>query len=268
MTEKELEQIKSIARKAGEKVLEIYETNFHKERKKDNSFVTKADLASEEIILEGLKDFGYPILSEEKTDDLKRLDSDTLFIVDPLDGTRDFIEGTGDFSIMIGLAKEGTPEMGVVYKPVGDKLYYGQKGEGSFLKEKDKREKRLNVSSEEELEKSNLVMSRFHLSNTEETLLNQKIVKGSIRKGSIGVKVGLIAEGKAEGYFNHSARTCEWDTCAPELILREADGKLTDLAGDNLDYNSESVNNENGVVATNGNIHHSLIKKLKEAYKD
>ena len=263
MTESELEKIKSIAREAGEKVLEVYKGDLDKKRKKDNSFVTKADLASERIILKGLKDFGYPILSEEKRDDLKRLDSDFLFIVDPLDGTRDFVEETGDFSIMIGLAKKGVPEMGVVYKPVGDKLYYGQKGEGSFLKEKDKKEKKLNVSSEEELEKSNLVMSRFHLSNTEEKLLDKGIVKESLRSGSIGVKVGLIAEGKAEGYFNKSSRTCEWDTCAPEVILKEANGKITDLDGESLNYNSEKVNNESGVLATNGNIHLSLIKEIK-----
>src|SRR6056297_548144 len=262
MTQIELEKIKSIAREAGEKVLEVYKGDLDKKRKKDNSFVTKADLVSERIILKGLKGFGYPVLSEEKKDDLKRLDSDFLFIVDPLDGTRDFVEETGDFSIMIGLAQKGEPVMGVVYKPVGDKLYYAQKGKGAFLEERGK-VKKLNVSFEKDLKRSTLVMSRFHLSNTEEKLLDKGIVKESLRSGSIGVKVGLIAEGKAEGYFNKSSRTCEWDTCAPEVILKEANGKITDLDGESLNYNSEKVNNESGVLATNGNIHLSLIKEIK-----
>src|SRR6056297_1425867 len=107
-------------------------------------------------------------------------------------------------------------------------------------------------------------MSKFYLSNTEEKLLDKGIVKESLRSGSIGVKVGLIAEGKAEGYFNKSSRTCEWDTCAPEVILKEANGKITDLDGESLNYNSKRVNNENGVVATNKNIHSLLIEGIKE----
>lgn len=258
----ELKEIATLVKKAGEKVLEIYQRKFKVYEKEDKSPFTEADFASEKIILSGLKKYDYGILSEESKDDSSRLKKERVWIIDPLDGTRDFLQKTGEFSIMVGLVDKGGSILGVVYKPVGDKMYFAKKGEGAYLKETGKPLKKLKVSNTSHLSNANFVFSRSHLGDLEKKFIQHCKISRVTYMGSIGVKLGLIAEGKVDVYFTMSTKTCQWDICAPEIILKEAGGKVTDIEGKHFIYNRWQVRNLDGIVASNGKIHTQIIENI------
>lgn len=259
-----IEKVIKIAEKAGEAVLDIYHRNFLSYEKEDKSPVTEADLIANKIILKELRKYGYGILSEESQDNLTCLKKEKVWIVDPLDGTTDFIQKTGDFSIMIGLAQKGEPVLGVVYQPTENKIYFSQKGKGAYLKTKDFL-KKLRVSLREN--KIRLAVSRFHLDSAEMSLANKLNVQKIKKMGSVGLKIGLIAEGKADLYFTKTSKTHRWDSCAPEIILKEAGGKITDLEGKKLFSNRKQTKNLKGLLATNGLIHQKVIKIINHPIK-
>src|SRR6056297_1953696 len=256
MEKKVLEKVMETAQKAGQAALSFYDQEYEIKDKGGNSPVTQADLESNRIILDSLAEYDYGVLSEETEDDRKRLARNRVWIIDPLDGTKDFIHKTGEFSIMIGLAEKiggiFEPIMGVVYLPAQDLFYYSFRGEGAFKREGTKKEQQIKVSSRNKFGGFRLVGSRFHSSETEEDL-NQKLnFERKIPCGSVGVKVCLLAEGKAELNLNPSDKTWEWDICAPDAILREAGGTLTDLEGNHFSYNKKDPRNSRGYIASNG----------------
>ncbi|MCD6550435.1 3'(2'),5'-bisphosphate nucleotidase CysQ [bacterium] len=258
--DEELKEIINLARKAGEKILEFYSRSFKVYTKKDSSLVTEADLASEQIILSVLRRYGYGILSEESRDRFVETKREKLWIIDPLDGTNDFLQRTGEFSVMIGLVEKGKPVKGVVYCPILDKLYFAQKGKGAFLQQKGYI-KKIKVSEISDIFCSKFVVSRSHLSEEETEFLKKNNVDYT-KKGSIGLKLAMISEGQADGYINFSKKTCQWDTCAPEIILEEAGGRITDLKGKMLLYGREPFENINGLIASNKLIHSKIISNL------
>ncbi|MEA1925897.1 MAG: 3'(2'),5'-bisphosphate nucleotidase CysQ [Patescibacteria group bacterium] len=255
----DIEQLISLVKKAGEAVLKFYD--FPKvEYKEDNSPVTQADFASEKIILDSLsKISNFGILSEETTDDKKRLKQEYVWVVDPLDGTKDFIQKTGEFSIMVGLAKNGEPIMGVVYQPVCKKLCYAVKGKGSFIRADNGIDKQLRVSSINELQVSRLVVSRNHLSEKDAIYAEKMGLKNYVKAGSNGVKMCLIAQNKADLFFNTGTGMGEWDSCAPQIILTEAGGMVTGTDGRPLLYNKSEPKNKFGIVASNGILHKEIL---------
>ena len=117
---------------AGEKIQEIYDTDFEVNKKDDNSPITQADLESNKILRSVLEKTGIPILSEEDVDDKSRLASEKVWIVDPLDGTQDFVNRTGEFTVLVGLVENHIPVMGLVYLPIKKILYFAEKGKGAF----------------------------------------------------------------------------------------------------------------------------------------
>ena len=260
----QLQEVINLVKRAGEKVLEIYQKDPKVYQKEDRSVVTEADLASERVILSGLKKYGYGFLSEESEDDRSRLRKERIWIIDPLDGTQDFLQKTGEFSIMVGLVDSKEPIMGVVYQPVGDRMYFAEKGKGAYVKKSDRPLRKLQVSRVTHLPEAHFVVSRSHLSDEEIRFLASTNIGKVSRIGSIGVKLGLIAEGKAEGYVNMSDKTCQWDICAPEIILREAGGQVTDLKDQYFVYNRQEIRNPNGIAASNKAIHHEIIQKLQQ----
>lgn len=264
----ELKEIATLVKKAGEKVLEIYQRKFKVYEKEDKSPITEADLASEKIILSGLKKYDYGILSEERQDHLSRVGKERVWIIDPLDGTRDFLQKTGEFSIMVGLVDKGEPFLGVVYKPVDDKMYFAEKGKGAYLKETSKPLKKLKVSGTSCLSDANFVFSRSHLGDLEKKFIQNCKIRRVTYMGSIGIKLGLIAEEKVDIYFTMSTKTCQWDICAPEIILKEAGGKVTDIEGKHFVYNRRQVRNLDGIVASNGKIHTSIIENVSHIRKE
>ena len=257
-----LETIIDTITKAGDKILEVYESNFQVEKKDDNSPITKADLESNKIIKESLLQTKIPILSEEDTDDKSRMDSEKVWIIDPLDGTQDFVNKTGEFTVMIGLVENHIPIMGLVYWPTEKKLYFAENGFGAFCYDSQGWTK-ISVRNVEEVAKSLALVSRHHLSDKEKKMLDHLKIKNTASIGS-SLKVMEIASGRADIYLTSTNKMKQWDTAASHCIISEAGGKMTDISGNDLVYNTESVNHENGLLVTNGSIHEEVVSKISK----
>lgn len=271
MLKNELEVAKNLARLAGKSILGFYKTGVTTEVKIGaDSFaepVTIADRTASEIIVDGLRS-AFPddgILSEELPDNDERLSKDRVWIIDPLDGTKGFIEGNGDFAVQIGLAINGESVLGVVFLPHFDCLYFATKRVGSFRVDREKVLTKLKCSSKLSFSEMTIAVSRHHPSPHMSNVLSELAIKKRVQRGSVGLKVGLITEQICDLYIHFSPRTKHWDTCAPEIIIKEAGGKMTDLFGANFEYNTSDVQNHNGVIATcNDKTHDLLVERLEE----
>lgn len=269
MLEKELETAIRLARTASESILGFYALEIIAEEKYDvDDFaepVTIADRTASKIIVEGLQAV-FPedgILSEEEIDLPERLDKNRVWIIDPIDGTKGFINRDDDFAVQIGLAENGEPVLGVVLLPAHERLYYAVKDGGAFLVEKEAAPKRLRVSSKTNFAEMSLAVSRNHLSPKMKRIKQHLGLKNKIQRGSVGLKVGLIAEQICDLYIHLSPRTKYWDTCGPQAILEEAGGRLTDIFGERIVYTLRDVRNHNGILASNGAAHEKAVKNLR-----
>ncbi len=258
---KTLEDILNIVNDAGGEILSIYEREYDIYKKIDKSPVTEADLVANKIIVEGLKKYGWPIISEEISNK-RNIRSNKFWILDPLDGTADFIQKTGEFSIMLGLVENNKPVLGVVYQPYKDKMYYAELNNGAYLKQKSVINK-LQVSKKEDLLECRIVFSRNHLGLRDIELAKLMGIKKIIKSGSNGIKIGLIAENKADIFFNLTDKMGKWDSCAPEIILKEAGGRLSDTLGNKIRYDDYNIKNKQGILASNNIVHNKIIKYLK-----
>ena len=270
MLEKELEAAIRLARQAGKLILDFYASEIVAEEKYgiDNLTepVTIADRMASKLIVEQLsREFpGDAILSEEESDDKKnRLARKRVWIIDPLDGTRGFINKDGDFGVQIGLAENGAAIGGAVYLPIGDRLFYAARNGGAFLVENGGEPRRLKTADTANINQMKIAVSRNHLSPKMAEILKKMRIENVVKRGSVGLKVGLIAEKTCDLYIHLSPRTKFWDTCAPQIILEEAGGELTDLFGEKIDYAAANVQNLNGVCASNGAAHEQIVEDLK-----
>lgn len=258
--ERELEVARRIAREAGQRILDLYRGQTEVQWKGVGDPVTAADRAANELIVAELRR-AFPndgILAEESPDNRDRLDRRRVWMVDPMDGTKQFIERIDEFAVMIGLAIEGEPQLGVVYQPPLDRLYYGATGVGAYLEEKWST-KRLHVTAVNDFSRMTVALSRSHHSLTIDRICEHLGVGHRLKSGSVGLKFGLIAEGRAHLYLHVSAQTNQWDTCGPEAILKAAGGTITDLNGEQLRYNRSEIRNLNGIVASNGTRHGEIL---------
>ena len=270
----ELEVVTELAREAGAILLRHYHSPFLVEQKvnalKELEEVTAADRESNDLIVRRLA-AEFPddgILAEESDDTERRLDKDRVWMIDPMDGTKNFIRRDGDFAVQIGLAVNGESVAGVVYQPVRDILYRAARGGGSWIEGPDKSAAPMSVSNIVAPHEMVLASSRSHRSPRMELVVSRFGFKDEVRRGSVGVKIGLITEQLADLYLHLSPSTKQWDTCAPEIILIEAGGRLTDLFGQPLRYNGVRVDNRNGIVATNGAAHGMVIENLAPLLKE
>ncbi|HEV8593824.1 MAG TPA: 3'(2'),5'-bisphosphate nucleotidase CysQ [Pyrinomonadaceae bacterium] len=270
MFETELETAISLSREAAKIVLEYYALEIEAEEKLgiDNFYepVTAADRAASRLIVDGLeKAFpGDAILSEEESDDpVIRLKRDRVWIIDPIDGTAGFIKKDGDFAIQIGLAEKGIPVAGVVYLPFHEALYYATKGVGAYMVLKDAEPERLAVSSKTKFSEMTMAYSRNHPSKGIMRILDSFGFANGIQRGSVGLKIGLIAESICDIYIHLSPRTKFWDTCAPQIILEEAGGRVTDIFGEPMSYDLADVQNYGGILASNGISHKKAVEQLR-----
>jgi 3'(2'), 5'-bisphosphate nucleotidase len=269
MYEKEIDAAQAAARKAGALILEYYAKEIIAEEKLgiDNFYepVTEADRMASRVIVDSLS-AAFPddaVLSEEEKDDpLERLTKKRTWIVDPIDGTAGFVQKDGDFAVHIGLAEDGDPIVGIVYLPDFDAMYYASKGQGSYVV-RDGETTKLTVSEKDSFAQMKLALTRHHWSNRMNRVIKEFGFKDHCRRGSVGLKIGLIAETKCDIYIHLSPRTKIWDTCAPQIILEEAGGKLTDIFGSRMRYDIADLQNHNGIVASNGVKHEEVIKRLK-----
>jgi 3'(2'), 5'-bisphosphate nucleotidase len=243
---------------AGNAILEIYHSgDFDVTVKGDDSPLTRADLASHEVIMRHLTGTGIPVLSEEGRDMpyAERLDWSELWIVDPIDGTKEFIKRNGEFTVNIALAREGVPVLGVIYVPVTGELYVGVEGEGArkaLWPADETREVQGVMETAETLPMDKgdrsftAVASRSHMSpETEEFIAELRKEHGEvalISKGS-SLKLCMVAEGKADCYPRF-APTMEWDTAAGQAICMAAGFDVIDQnTGETMRYNREHLLN-------------------------
>jgi 3'(2'), 5'-bisphosphate nucleotidase len=245
MWDDELKLALMAAKEAGSVIMDIYESgDICVSTKNDNSPVTKADLAAGEIITEILSgEFsGYPILCEDNRDDERRHEKEICWIVDPLDGTKEFIKRNGEFTVNIALVYRHEVVAGVVYIPAKDSMYYASKGNGAWLQEK-----RIRVSNREK----DLVMavSRSHITDSERKLIEENNIKKVISAGS-SIKGCFVAEGTCDAYYRFGL-TMEWDTAAMQCIVEEAGGIFRQLDDSPMMYNRLDSVNAKGFYAIN-----------------
>ena len=257
----------NLARTAGEAILAKYGKPLRIEQKsRDNDVepVTQADRIANELIVNGLKS-QFPsdgILAEESVDTERRLTKSRVWMVDPLDGTNGFIDGNGDFAVQIGLVENGECVAAVVYLPLTDVLYRAVLGGGTWIERPELEPERAAVSDRRTFAEMRLAASRSHRSPRMNKVVQHFGFRDEVQRGSVGIKVGLLVEEQCDLYIHLSGRTKQWDTCAPQLVLTEAGGRLTDLFGRPLNYNVRDVNNRNGLVASNGVSHDLIIETL------
>lgn len=253
---KELAFASRLAREAATIVNTFYVGSSEVRYKSDDEPVTEADRSANQHIVARIGAV-FPedgILSEESKDDFVRLKKSRVWIVDPLDGTKEFIARNGEFSIMIGLAVEGRAVLGVVQQPATGLLYAGAAGLGAFLYEDGERIE-LKVSECGELRNMIMVSSRSHRQQIVDRIRAQLNITRERVSGSVGLKVGLIARQLADLYIHPSPGCKEWDLCAPHAVLEAAGGQISDCWGNPLRYNRRDVRAHNGLVATNGVLH-------------
>jgi 3'(2'), 5'-bisphosphate nucleotidase len=247
---------------AGNEILEIYKKDFDTFIKKDDSPITEADLRSNEIIKKSLSKTKYPILSEEDKDDQNRILEKIIWIIDPLDGTSDFIDKTGEFTVMIALIENKKPILGVIYWPIEKTLFVAQKNRGAFKFSNNKWDK-ISVTKINEFSNCRIVGSRHHLSDTEKKFIKKLGINDFTSVGS-SLKVGKISSGQAEAYITTTNKIKEWDTAASYCIISEAGGRMTDMLGNDLTYNNKNVYHQNGILVTNGLIHKKIVEEFKK----
>ncbi len=257
-----------IAEKAGKEILEVYQSEFYVEHKDDKSPLTEADKRSHNVIQEGLtKISNFPILSEEGKEIPfeERKNWKTFWMIDPLDGTKEFIKRNGEFTVNIALINNNKPILGVVYAPVLKTYYFGAKEIGSFKSVEEKLEKFQNLEEvinnaeklpiNKEKDKIVVVASRSHMSEETKSFIKKIEEKyREIELQSIGssLKLCLVAEGTAD-FYPRLAPTMEWDTAAANAVVKEANGKVVEFQEINnieelnklpeLQYNKENLLN-------------------------
>jgi 3'(2'), 5'-bisphosphate nucleotidase len=263
--ERELARAIELARLAGGEVLRMQRGELGVEMKPGNEPVTLADRRASELIVAGLADSfpADPIISEELPPAPGALGAPRYWLVDPIDGTKDFIRGEDGYSVMIGLVCDGKPTVGVVYQPVIDRLFQGTPG-GSLLTFRGQTTG-LGVSAVTAAADVRLVASKSHRDAAIDRVKQALGIADELNVGSVGVKLCLIAAGLRDLYVNPAARTKAWDTCAPEAILVPAGGRLSDLFGAPIDYTKELAHRR-GLVASNGLVHDEVIAKLSPLF--
>jgi 3'(2'), 5'-bisphosphate nucleotidase len=243
-----LEEAKRIAKLAGETLMYFYDDLDQSEsflqHKVDKSPVTEADMASHNLIKNELAQLNliYPVISEEEASQSfeKRQHYSRVWIVDPLDGTKEFLAHNGEFTVHIGLAEYGWPILGVVYAPAKNTLYYGIKHNGSYMQKGNESPLRLEANNLNLNESGiQVVHSRSHMSDGTQLYINTLDQPKTTAMGS-SLKILEIAAGNQDIYPKIQGRLMEWDTCAPQVILEEAGGMIVCVErGKPLMYNKE-----------------------------
>ena len=231
--------IKTIAEQAGEAILQIYNTEFAVERKQDKSPVTEADLAAHRVICKALDqlEYEYPVLSEESAtiDYSTRKQWPTYWLVDPLDGTREFIKRNGEFTVNIALIHHHQPVLGVVYVPVTEVAYLGIDQQGAYKFQEGQQDKittrRLN------LDNIAVAGSRSHGNQRQQDFI-QRLGQAEILAVGSSLKFCLVAEGRVDIYPRFGP-TSEWDTAAAQCVVEQAGGRVVTHQMESLSYNKK-----------------------------
>lgn len=251
MWEKQLADAIKAGELAKRRILEVYKTGFDVETKIDNSPVTLADKDSDRIIREYLskKYPDYAFLTEESVDDKSRLNNDYVWIVDPLDGTLNFVNKNNEFTINIALAYKHEIVVGVVIAPVTNEIYYATRHGGAFYSI-DGKVREIHVNNRKK--DLRVLLSISHHGDAEEKKIAEygNLIISKTAKGA-ALKLCLIAKGEAELSIRLNDGTKEWDTAAPQIIVKEAGGYFLKPNGEWMLYNRENVVNVDGYYVAN-----------------
>lgn len=245
-----LDPVIALARAAGDEILKVYDSDFAVEHKADDSPLTQADLASHRTIVAGLQTLTpeIPVLSEESTipDSATRASWHTYWLIDPLDGTKEFVKRSGEFTVNIALITHHRPVLGVVYTPVLKLTYAGAQGVGAFKQEADAGRESIRVKPWQP-GTATVVGSKSHGTAALNAYL-EKLGAHELRSMGSSLKFCLVAEGSADLY-PRLGPTSEWDTAAAQAVVEAAGGQVTDLAMNPLRYNTkESLLNPHFLV--------------------
>jgi 3'(2'), 5'-bisphosphate nucleotidase len=245
-----MESLIAIARQAGSAIMEIYQQDFAVEEKSDRSPLTEADLAAHRVIVAGLRQLTpeIPVLSEESASIpfTERSAWQRYWLVDPLDGTREFVKRNGEFTVNIALIEHQTPTLGVICVPVTGRVYYGAREDGAWRQDPGQEPTAIRVEPRHH-RPVRVAGSRSHAGDSLRQYLANLGDHEIVSMGS-SLKFCLVAEGQADVY-PRLGPTSEWDTAAAQAIVQAAGGRVTDLQMRDLRYNSkESLLNPHFLV--------------------
>ncbi|QUS62206.1 3'(2'),5'-bisphosphate nucleotidase CysQ [Synechocystis sp. PCC 7339] len=246
------------------------QTDLNADENKQDGPVTAADLAANKYILATLQkafspgEFGY--LSEETHQCTDPLPQDWVWIIDPLDGTRDFIDKTGEYALHIALTYRQRPMLALVGVPEAERLYYAVQGQGCFRESKGGEITLVKVKPKTEPESLTLVVSRSHRDQRFQDLIDRLPFGDRHYVGSVGCKIVTILEGQSDVYISLSGKSAakDWDFAAPELILTEAGGEFTYFDQTPVVYNRGDVRQWGGILASHGSHHGALCEQAVE----
>lgn len=254
-----IEKIKQIAWLAGEELMKYHGQSYDIKTKNNDpkNLMTEADKASEKLILSELKKSfpEVPVLSEEKEQNIDL--TQDFFLVDPLDGTRQFVNKTSNFTVNIAFCKRGEPVIGVLYLPATKRMYSAEKNKGAFVNDLE-----LSVSNFSSLDSARVIDKVAHHKSKGADVIDSLKNKIEI-DAATGLKICLVAQGVAEVFINSSPNTSKWDLAASHIILEEAGGKITDFSGGEIDYTKPSTKITE-FIATNGNVHRDILRLFKK----
>lgn len=252
MWKKELEVAIEAIKKARVEILKIYHESFNVEIKADHSPVTLADKGADQIIRNLLHESfpDHAILTEESEDHLERIHNPYCWIVDPVDGTKDFVKRDDEFTTNIALSYQHEVILGVISIPVSGDIYYAIKGQGAYHIFPNGQIERIHVNNKTTA--LTMLVSHFHVSKKEEEYYqNHKDIIASYKAYGSSIKACRIASGLAEVQYKWGPGTKEWDTAASQIIVEEAGGFFLTPQGERMKYNRENVMNEEGFIIVN-----------------
>lgn len=263
--EPELLAMKRAAREAATLIMGIYAADFTVEWKGKNDPVTRADREANELIVTALSNQfpSYGILAEESAPttaaEMQQAQRhERIFCIDPIDGTREFVDRNGEFCVMIGLVNASAASAGVIAVPVSNQLFYGSVAHGTFVEPLDGGGPAVRLSLSAASGELRALVSRSHTSQRTARLLDALGIQERLRCGSVGVKATRILEGQAELYVHPSSGCKLWDACAPDALLQGAGGVLTDLHGAAIDYRGDLAI-DSGLIACHRSLHARVV---------
>jgi 3'(2'), 5'-bisphosphate nucleotidase len=267
-----LEALIDIVTAAGHVVLEVYRSGFRVEYKGPGDPVTAADRRANALLLGRLREVfpGVPVVAEEsdRATYERFWEAERMLFVDPLDGTREFIDGNDEFAVMIGLVEESRAVMGVIHAPASGVTWAGAASLGAWQVDADRRWTPVGVSVTDAMARARIVVSRSHRSPRLERAL-AALGPGEVRAmGSAGLKGAEVARGSADAYVDAGAKTKRWDACAVDALVTAAGGRVSDTAGAPIDYRARTLANERGLVVSNGRVHDAIVTRLRGGAAD
>jgi 3'(2'), 5'-bisphosphate nucleotidase len=255
------------ALEAARLVMRVYSTPFDVEYKAEDDPVTRADRESNAFLCERLSQIapGIPIVAEESdpSDYAGFAEHDAAWFVDPLDGTREFVERNGEFAVMIGLAEYSRATLGVIVAPAWDRAFVGVVGDGAYEVAPTGSRTPIHVAPRATIAGASMLVSRSRTQGRIPGLISATGVREAIRHGSSGLKGALVATGEHDIYVQPGRAGMRWDACATEALVRAAGGECTDEEGKPFEYTSGDLVNRRGLVATNGTVHRLVLDAMR-----